>query len=66
MFGKSKNETIQELNNDNEIIEQEKEYCILPLRDIVIFPSMIIPVFIGRGKSIATIEASGLVAFESL
>lgn len=56
MFGKSKNETTQELNNDNEIITQEKEYCLLPLRDIVIFPSMIIPIFIGRGKSIATIE----------
>ena len=56
MFGKSKIETSQELNNDNETMIEEKEYCLLPLRDIVIFPSMIIPIFIGRGKSIATIE----------
>ena len=35
---------------------EEKKYCILPLRDIVIFPSMIIPIFIGRTKSIATVE----------
>ena len=44
---------------DNNIVENsidEKSYCLLPLRDIVIFPSMIIPIFIGRGKSIATVE----------
>ncbi len=44
---------------DNNIFENsidEKSYCLLPLRDIVIFPSMIIPIFIGRGKSIATVE----------
>ena len=47
--------TEQTKNTVNAIIE-EKEYCLLPLRDIVIFPSMIIPIFIGRGKSIATVE----------
>ena len=47
--------TEQTKNTVNATIE-EKEYCLLPLRDIVIFPSMIIPIFIGRGKSIATVE----------
>ena len=32
------------------------DICLLPLRDIVVFPSMLVPIFIGRGKSIATIE----------
>ena len=29
---------------------------ILPLRDIVIFPSMIVPLFVGRIKSIKALE----------
>ena len=32
-------------------------YLILPLRDIVIFPHMIAPLFVGRIKSINAIEA---------
>ena len=32
-------------------------YPILPLRDIVIFPHMIAPLFVGRIKSIKAIEA---------
>ena len=30
---------------------------ILPLRDIVVFPHMIVPLFVGRGKSIKALEA---------
>jgi len=29
---------------------------LLPLRDIVVFPSMIIPLFVGRGKSISSLN----------
>ncbi len=29
---------------------------LLPLRDIVVFPHMIVPLFVGRGKSIAALE----------
>ena len=54
MFGKAKDET-EKIQNKPENPE-EKEYCLLPLRDVVIFPSMIVPIFIGRGKSIATVE----------
>ncbi len=35
----------------------KKTYLILPLRDIVIFPHMIAPLFVGRIKSINAIEA---------
>lgn len=35
-----------------------KEYPLLPLRDVVIFPGMIIPLFVGRSKSIAALEAA--------
>ena len=31
-------------------------YPVLPLRDIVVFPHMIVPLFVGRGKSIAALE----------
>ncbi|MGB7206527.1 MAG: endopeptidase La [Anderseniella sp.] len=31
-------------------------YAVLPLRDIVVFPHMIVPLFVGREKSIAALE----------
>ncbi|HXK92988.1 MAG TPA: endopeptidase La [bacterium] len=34
-----------------------KEYPLLPLRDVVIFPGMVIPLFIGRSKSVSALEA---------
>ncbi|MBD3266421.1 endopeptidase La, partial [bacterium] len=35
----------------------KNEYPLLPLRDVVIFPGMIIPLFVGRPKSVAALEA---------
>ena len=29
---------------------------VLPLRDIVVFPHMIVPLFVGRGKSVEALE----------
>ena len=29
---------------------------LLPLRDIVIFPSMVVPLFVGREKSVKALE----------
>ena len=34
----------------------EITYPILPLRDIVVFPSMIVPLFVGRPKSVKALE----------
>jgi ATP-dependent Lon protease len=33
-------------------------FPVLPLRDIVVFPSMIVPLFVGRDKSVAALEAA--------
>ena len=35
----------------------ENFFPILPLRDIVVFPHMIVPLFVGREKSIKALEA---------
>ncbi len=34
------------------------QYPVLPLRDIVVFPHMIVPLFVGRDKSVAALEAA--------
>ena len=31
-------------------------FCVLPLRDIVVFPNMIVPLFVGRSKSIKALD----------
>lgn len=33
-------------------------YPLLPLRDIVVFPGMVVPLFVGREKSVAALEAA--------
>ena len=35
---------------------QKGHYPVLPLRDIVVFPHMIVPLFVGRAKSIRALE----------
>jgi ATP-dependent Lon protease len=35
---------------------ESKAYPVLPLRDIVVFPHMIVPLFVGREKSIKALE----------
>ena len=34
----------------------QKSFPLLPLRDVVVFPSMVIPLFVGRKKSIRALE----------
>ncbi|MFH0813088.1 MAG: endopeptidase La [Pseudomonadota bacterium] len=36
--------------------EKDKLYPLLPLRDIVLFPHMVVPLFVGRTKSIRALE----------
>ena len=33
-------------------------YSLLPLRDIIVFPHMVVPLFVGREKSIRALEDS--------
>jgi ATP-dependent Lon protease len=35
---------------------QTEQYPVLPLRDIVVFPHMIVPLFVGRDKSVRALE----------
>src|SRR6266571_4171081 len=35
---------------------ENRAYPVLPLRDIVVFPHMIVPLFVGREKSIKALE----------
>ncbi len=41
---------------DIEINDETVQYPVLPLRDIVVFPHMIVPLFVGREKSILALE----------
>jgi ATP-dependent Lon protease len=45
---------------DKELNDQNKSVVIplLPLRDVVVFPHMIVPLFVGREKSIAALESA--------
>jgi ATP-dependent Lon protease len=45
---------------DKEFNDQNKQIVIplLPLRDVVVFPHMIVPLFVGREKSIAALESA--------
>ena len=45
-------EELTDLKNLDELIP------VLPLRDVVVYPHMVIPLFVGRGKSIDAIEAA--------
>ncbi len=39
-------------------VSMKSSYPVLPLRDIVVFPHMIVPLFVGRDKSVAALEAA--------
>ncbi len=41
---------------DKEMLERAQKLPLLPLRDVVIFPYMVIPLFVGRKRSIRSIE----------
>jgi ATP-dependent Lon protease len=39
-------------------IDEAKSYPLLPLRDVVVFPHMVIPLFVGREKSVKSLDAA--------
>ena len=43
-------------DNDIEVLEPQVRYPMLPLRDVVVFPYMVIPLFVGREKSIKALD----------
>ncbi len=43
------------MSNDN---EKRLNFPLLPLRDVVIFPQMMVPLYVGRTRSIQTLEAA--------
>ncbi len=43
----------------NEPAESEiDQFPVLPLRDVVVFPHMVVPLFVGRNRSVAALEAA--------
>ncbi|MDH5784655.1 MAG: endopeptidase La [Chromatiales bacterium] len=42
----------------SEVSDQLRNIPVLPLRDVVVYPHMVIPLFVGRDKSIKALEAA--------
>ena len=46
----------ENMSNTNLLPELPVQLPLLPLRDVVIFPHMVIPLFVGRPRSITALE----------
>lgn len=45
-----------ESKSEQQVSSQGKTIAVLPLRDVVVFPNMVIPLFVGREKSIVALD----------
>ena len=48
----------EQLSEEMEEIEEVLELPLLPVRDTVIFPNMVSPLFVGRDRSVKALEAA--------
>jgi ATP-dependent Lon protease len=44
------------MDQDDVSVSNANDLPLLPLRDVVVYPHMVIPLFVGRGKSISALE----------
>ncbi len=42
----------------NREIQFDRSYPVLPLRDVVVYPHMVVPLFVGRDKSVRALDAA--------
>jgi len=45
------------IEEEKSMVAKTKTYPVLPLRDIVVYPKMIVPLFVGREKSIQALQS---------
>ena len=56
MADDAKKDEANAVNEVNKDLSKSETAPVLPLRDIVVFPHMIVPLFVGREKSVRALE----------
>jgi ATP-dependent Lon protease len=46
------------ITRDSETFEVDERLPVLPLRDLVVFPHVVIPLLVGRSASLSAVEAA--------